>query len=56
VTNAVVGESRWRGRAGGARATAYRVVELGGKWVRLTQAMDGGYHLIVHKGGYGIVN
>src|SRR5215472_13635553 len=27
VTNAVVGESRWRGRAGGARATAYRVVE-----------------------------
>ncbi|MBV8360391.1 MAG: hypothetical protein JO189_21035 [Deltaproteobacteria bacterium] len=41
---------------GGARATAYGVVELGDKRVRLTQVMDGSYHLVPHKGDYGVVN
>jgi uncharacterized membrane protein YccC len=47
--------SRWRARAGGVRATAYGVVERGGKSVRLMQAMEWSYHLVVHKGGYVIV-
>ena len=39
VTNAVVGEARWRGRADGAHATAY---EAGtGEAVRLGGAEDG---------------
>jgi len=55
VTNAVVGA------ADGAPVRAERAPPLmglgewGGKWIRLMQAIDGGYHLVVHKGGYGIV-
>ena len=44
-----VRRSRWRARAGGARATTHGAEERGGAQARLMQARGGGYHITGHK-------